>query len=419
VARKRDIARVIAARYLSRAGSEAAFFVGVWGKAAFSFQATAIQIATLMFVLSVVSILGSVISGVLVDRYGPRRVLIGAEILFVPASLAIALATDLGSLTVLVAFWGFVGAPVMTAGASFAPFLAGDNEDELRKMNSWIESAGSAAFITGPALGSLIVHYANVDWVFFADAATSLIAAVLVARTRLTYPKRDKGHSSAFGEFRDGIRTAYRARSLRFYVLAGTVVWLGFGAFGALEPLFYRDVVKTGIEAIGYVNSVFGVGILAGALLLQRLPKKIVSARALTVTVMLTGLCSIAYVGTSNIRIVVIGAALWGFVIGVMEPLLRTLLHRDSPKGMVGRITGTAMVHRQAGELLPLAFAPWLAATFGVQLTLIGGAMTVTVIAVLALFEASAIDRIAGTSASTDVEVSTLLAADEPISPNR
>ncbi len=419
MARRRDIARVIAARYLSRAGSEAAFFVGVWGKAAFDFNATSSQIAGLMFVLSAVSIIGSVIGGVLVDRYGPRRVLIGAEVLFIPATLAVAFARDIPSLTALVAFWGLVGAPVMTSGASFAPFLAGDDENDLRKMNSWLESAGSAAFITGPALGSLIVHYANVDWVFFVDAATSLVAAILVARTVLIHPKREREHGNPLREFRDGIATAYRARSLRFYVLAGTVVWLGFGAFSALEPLFFRDVLKTGVEAIGYMNSLFGAGILAGALLLQRLPKKVISARGLCIAVVLTGLGSIAYVGTSSIRVVAIGALTWGVVIGVLEPLLRTLLHRDSPAGMVGRITGTAQVHRQAGELLPLAFAPWLASVFGVQLTLMAGGVTVALVALLALREAGAIDRAARAHPRPDVEVATLITSDEPISPNR
>ncbi|MCE5191326.1 MAG: MFS transporter [Actinomycetia bacterium] len=419
MARKRDIARVIAARYLSRAGSEAAFFVGVWGKAAYDLHATSSQIAALMLVLSVVSIVGSVFGGVLVDRYGPRRVLIGAEVLFVPASLSVALAHDLGSLTALVALWGLAGAPVMTSGASFAPFLAEDDEGDLRTMNSWIESAGSAAFITGPALGSLIVHYANVDWVFFIDAATSLIAAALVARTTLAHRKRQRDRGTAFTEFRDGVSAAYSTRSLRFYVLGGSVVWLGFGAFSALEPLFYRDVVKTGVEAIGYMNSIFGVGILAGALLLQRLPKKIVSARGLCVTVVLTGLGAVAYVGTADIRAIALGAALWGIAIGVMEPLLRTLLHRDSPANMVGRITGTAQVHRQAGELLPLAFAPTLAALFGVQATLVGGGVIVAVVAFFALFEASAIDRSTRISPPAEVEMARLSATDEPISPNQ
>ncbi len=390
--RRIDFARIIAARYLSRAGSEAAFFVGVWGKAAFDFQATAGQLAIVMLALSIVSIAGSIIGGVLVDRFGPRRTLIGAEMLFAPAALAIVFADSLTSLTVLAAIWGFVGAPVMTAGASFAPFLAKD-EEQLTKVNAWLEAAGSAAFVTGPAAGAFIVHYVSVDWVFYVDAITSVIAAVLVWRARLARPVKREAHTSAFAEFREGVSVAYGSRSLRFYVLGGTVAWLGFGAFSALEPLFYRDAVGTSIEALGYVNSLFGVGILVGSYVLSRLPRGAISARGLSVTLILSGLGSLAYVGTTDLRFIALGAVVWGIVLGVMEPLLRTLVHRDSPAGLVGRITGTAMVHRQAGELVPLAFAPALAATFGVQATLIGGGLLISIIAAIALFEAAAIDR--------------------------
>lgn len=80
---------------------------------------------------------------------------------------------------------------------------------------------------------------------------------------------------------------------------------------------------------------------------------------------------------------------------------------------------GTAQVHRQAGELLPLAFAPWLASVFGVQLTLMAGGVTVALVALLALREAGAIDRAARAHPRPDVEVATLITSDEPISPNR
>ncbi|MHB1341681.1 MAG: MFS transporter [Coriobacteriia bacterium] len=417
MARPTDIRRVITARFLSRAGSEAAFFVGVWGKAAFDLKATPAQLAVVMFVLSTVAILGSITGGLLVDRYGPRRVLIAAEVLFVPAALAIGLADDLLTLTVLVAIWGLVGMPVQTAGASLAPYLAEDDGD-LARMNSWIEAAGSAAFVTGPVMGSLIVRYASIDWVFYIDAVTSLVAALIFMTVKIKAPKRapERGHPMA--EFKAGIKATYGKRSLRFYVLGGTIAWLGFGAFGALEPLFYRDVVGTSVEAIGYMNSIFGVGILLGALALQRMPRKVISARGLAITMFFTGLGTIAYVGSADLRIIAVGALVWGAVIGVLEPLLRTLLHRDAPVGMVGRITGAAQVHRQAGELVPLAFAPALAAAFGVQATLIAGGVLVATVSALGLAEASAIDREARARVLLDVPVETLKVTDEPISPN-
>ncbi|MBC7265962.1 MAG: MFS transporter [Coriobacteriia bacterium] len=412
---KPDIRRALAARFISRAGSEAAFFIGVWGKAAFSLHATPRQLALVMFCLSAASIGGSVVGGVLVDRYGPKRVIMGAEALFVPIALAVAAADSLATLVPLVALWGLAGSPIQTAGASLAPFLVREASG-LARMNSLLETAGSAAFISGPVLGALVSKSLGVDSVFVFDALTSLVAVALFARTRIEGPARRTERPSPLREMAEGVRIAYGMRSIRFYVLAGTVTWLGFGAFGALEPLFYRDVVKTGVEAIGYVNAIFGAGILTGASMLRRLPRSIVSARGLAAAVALTGAGSILYVGTADLRIIALGAFAWGTIVGLLEPLLRTLLHRDTPHELVGRVTGTAQVHRQAGELVPLAFAPALAAAIGVQQTLIAGGLFTAVAATAGLLEARAIDR---TAAPAPAEIQPLLASDEPISPIR
>ena len=71
--------------------------------------------------------------------------------------------------------------------------------------------------------------------------------------------------------------------------------------------------------------------------------------------------------------------------VGSFEPLLRTLLHLDSPHEYVGRIVGTAQWHRSAGELVPLAFVPILATTIGIQETLIAGGIIVAFVALLGL----------------------------------
>jgi DHA3 family macrolide efflux protein-like MFS transporter len=192
------------------------------------------------------------------------------------------------------------------------------------------------------------------------------------------------------------------------------VVWLSFGAFGALEPLFFRDVVGAGVEALGWVNVVFGAAMVAGSLLLPKLPGRIVTARGLMLFLVLCGLGTVGYVGSSQLRFVALGAVAWGLVIGATEPLMRTLIHRDSPTEVVGRVMGTTMMHRHGGELLPLAFAPAAAAAFGVQPTLIAGGLIASAIALLSFGEARAIDRLP----HRESEPTASLAAEVPLSPN-
>lgn len=414
--RNRDVMRVVAARFISRVGGEAAFFVGIWGKAAYAFHATPAQLAVLMGTLSLASIVGTVAAGVLIDRYDARRVLAGAETVFVPVALALMLPTSMWQLTVLAGLLGFFGAPVMTAAASFAPFLAKE-PGELERINAWIEGAGSTSYIIGPALGAVLAQFVSLDSIFVLDAATSLAAVLLVAG--VTLRPRERGpreERHALAELKEGLRYTYTHRALRYPILIGTATWLGFGAFGALEPLFYRDVLRTGVSTIGYMNTLFGVGLVIGAWAFSRLPRRAVSARGLAVVAAVVGCGAILYVGTNILAVVAVGGLLWGVTIGVADVLLRVLIQDSSPDHLVGRIAGASQMHRQAGELLPLAVAPTLAAAFGVQAVLIGGGLLMAAVSLASLAEARVVDRLPRLRSSR--ATAALSGKDEPISPN-
>jgi hypothetical protein len=103
----------------------------------------------------------------------------------------------------------------------------------------------------------------------------------------------------------------------------------------------------------------------------------------------------------------------WGLVIGAFFPLLRTLIHLNSPEELVGRITGTLHVHQHGGELLPLAVVPSLAALWGVQRVLLVAGGLLAIVGVAASREAMAIDRIRKAEVPPPEH---FVVADEPIS---
>lgn len=390
--RNRDIMLVVAARFISRVGGSAAFFIGLWGVAAYTFNASPTTLAIIMAGTAVAEIIGSMIAGVLVDRWGPRAVLVGAELAMVPAAIALVVPHSLTTFVPLAWLFGLLVAPTFTAGSAFAPYLV-SGQDALERTNALVEGAGSLAFVLGPAVGAVVSRIAGPTGVFAMVAVTSLAAAACAWFVRIEVAPRTHEAKHPFLEFREGLRVSYSTPALRYAILSGTLIWFGFGAFSALEPLFYRDVVGVSVEWIGWMNSVFGVGLVSGAALLPRLPPKVVSARGLACVTALTGLGAIAYVGSSNLAMIAVGAAIWGVVIGAGEPLLRTILHINSPHEYVGRIVGTAQYHKNAGELVPLAIAPWLAVAIGVQPTLIVGGVLVSVVALASLPIATRIDR--------------------------
>ena len=75
----------------------------------------------------------------------------------------------------------------------------------------------------------------------------------------------------------------------------------GYGAFDPLESFFYRDVLRVGVEWMGWLSSASGVGAVLGAVLALRLPPHLVNLKTLLVALMSVGLGSLLYVGTSYV----------------------------------------------------------------------------------------------------------------------
>ena len=388
----RNLAYVVLARFISRLGGSAVWFIGTMGVAAYGFDATPKELAVMSAINGVAAIAGSLIAGVLIDRFGPRKVMVWAEIGSIPPVLWMMVAPTFPLFIVGSALFSLFGIPTWTAGASFAPYIV-EGREQLERANAYIEGGSSVGFVLGPALGALVSSAFNQRAVFWIMIIGSVIAAVAAWKTRIDESPAEHVSHNAWADFKDGVRVAYTTRSILYVILMGTAVWLGFGAFSALEILFYRDVVNVGVEWIGWMNTTFGIGLVAGAALLPRLPDKIVSARGLALYTILTGLGTVLYVGSTDLRLIAAGSIVWGVILGGLEPLLRTLLHLDSPHEYVGRIVGASQWHRSLGELVPLAFVPALAALVGIQETLLGGGLLVAAIALAGLPFAISIDR--------------------------
>jgi predicted MFS family arabinose efflux permease len=313
------------------------------------------------------------------------------EVLFIPAALSLIWADSIPTLAVATFALGLVGTPVFTAISSFAPFLT-DDETRLAKINSWIEGASWLAFVLGPAAGALLAGTLGIDSIFVLDAATSLIAVAVLVPVKVRHLSAST-HSGGFTELKEGFAIAYGNPRLRFYIWLGSSVWLMFGVFGALEPLFYRDVLGVEVEAIGWVNSVFGLGLVGGTLISGRLPERFRTATWLTILVGMNAVGVLAYVGTDLVSVVVVAAPFWGIIIGMMAPLHRTMIQVNSPDEAVGRIMGVSHIHSEVGHLLPLAFAPAVAAVLGVQKTLLYAGSIVAIVAIVFIGPARRLDR--------------------------
>jgi predicted MFS family arabinose efflux permease len=324
-----------------------------------------------MGAVALVTIVSGLGAGVLIDRTDPRRVMIVGELLFIPTALAATQAETILTLTIAAAAMTLFSGAVFTAIAAFPPYLA-DHDAQLVKINSGLESAGMAAMMFGPAIGAAVARVSNLDAVFVLDAATSLVSVLLVLPVKVrTTEKQKRSQTSALTEIREGFVHCYSDAKLRYLILASSSMWLVLGAFRVLEALFFRDILKVSPSVLGVVISLWGSGLVCGALAVMRMPRRILSARGVAALLVLNGVAVVAYVGTDHLAVAVTGAIIWGFLLGILITAARTLIHRSSPPALIGRIAGAVAFHREVATLVPLMVLPSVAGVTGVQTPLV------------------------------------------------
>ena len=215
-------------------------------------------------------------------------------------------------------------------------------------------------------------------------------------------------NASSRATFAASIKTVFTNSVLALLFCIIFLSNFGYGAFDPLESFFYRDVLHVGVEWMGWLSSASGVGAVLGfvpqmlvlflmlSVLALRLPPHLVNLKTLLVALMSVGLGSLLYVGTPYVGVALVGQIALGVAWGVVNPLHNTIVQTTAPLEQLGRVNSVMGFGNMFAGVVPLAIAPWLAATFGVQQTLIGAGMVVTAVpAVLLLFGRRHFDRAA------------------------
>ncbi len=128
--------------------------------------------------------IGALLPGALADRFGRRKVLAGALILYIVTALGCALVRDFNSLLVMRALQGFGCAGL----AVIPPAIIRDRfeGDRMAKLQSLIQMIFMLVPMLAPSLGQAILIYANWRWIF---AIMALLAALVSAWAYLRLPE--------------------------------------------------------------------------------------------------------------------------------------------------------------------------------------------------------------------------------------
>jgi len=152
-----------------------------------------------------------------------------------------------------------------------------------------------------------------------------------------------------------------------FVVLAMAAGLFIIGCFGPLVAIYVRDNLQGSARLFGYVSGTIGVGLLLGTQILRKLATRVADD-----TMVLSGLAGIG-VGVFLLGALVHPAAtlLASFTIGfafsaIMVPA-QTLLQRETPHAMIGRVSSTNISVALLGQIIGLLMSSIFADLFGVR----------------------------------------------------
>ena len=395
--------RLVAMRFLIYTGFQTSYFIGVIGTLTYADGASVVATSLAVLFMNVFVILGSFAGGAELDAWGPRRHFL--------LSIVGALATG----TAIIAFGGATG--VVLLGAVFLGFTMGfaqpiatsypayltNDPVELKDINSAITMFSNVSIIVGPTLGGFVAAASSSRAVFVLMMLFTLLALIAgwgfkpqTGRVVGHAGQSSNPSASSRVTFATSIKTAFTNSVLALLFCIIFLSNFGYGAFDPLESFFYRDVLHVGVEWMGWLSSASGVGAVLGAVLALRLPPHLVNLKTLLVALMSVGLGSLLYVGTPYVGVALVGQVALGIAWGVVNPLHNTIVQTTAPLEQLGRVNSVMGFGNMFAGVAPLAVAPWLAATFGAQRTLVGAGMVVTAVpAALLLFGRRHFDRAA------------------------
>lgn len=306
--------------------------------------------------------------GVVADRFGPRRVVIGSDAVRCAAVLAVAALLFLTSpglwpLALLALVFGTVDAVFMPAVGALPARLT--EKDQLARVQGMRGLAIRFASVVGAPLGGLAVATGGAPAAFAVAGLLIAVSLPLLVSVRVRELPQDGTPGTAgtaWGDLRAGLRYIRRHR-----VLAPLMVAIALGDLGFVGPLnvgltLLADRRGWGAAGMGWVLAGFAVGAGAVSLLLTvrgRLPRAgLVAGCALIAGCVAVG--ALAYV--PHLAATVATAVLVGLLTGLSGAMCGALLQTASEPAYLGRVTSVSSLVSLG--LTPLSM-PFAAAAIG------------------------------------------------------
>ena len=336
------------------------------------------------------------VGGIWADRLPRHRVMVFSNVVsgLSQGTIAVLLLTgeaEIWHVAVLAAVNGLSTAFFFPAATGIVPQTV--SRGMLQQANAILRLGQNASWIGGAALGGLVVAATSPGIGIAVDAASFLIAALLLAMIRLPATLRMEG-SNFLGELKEGWRE-FSSRTWLWVIVIqfGFVNAVLLGVEGVLGPAVAKEHLG-GAAAWGLILTAQSLGLVAGGLLLLRLrPRRLLFAG--TIGFLLTIPFMLGLAGPLPVVALIALAAIAGIGNETFGIMWDTTMQQEIPQEKLSRVYSYDALGSFVLIPLGVAIVGPVSEVLGTRETILGAAaisLTAT-LAVLLVHDVRTIER--------------------------
>jgi DHA3 family macrolide efflux protein-like MFS transporter len=366
--------RVFYAQVVSLFGDFLALFA-VIAVVSFRMHGTAAQLTGVQIAYRLPIVFVGPIAGVFVDRWPLKPTLISSDLLRAGLALLLIPAASLwqvyGVLAALSCVSAFFGPAQTVTIRSHVP-IAG-----LMSANALMQIAFMGSRIIGPSIAGVLVYSFTPRVCYAIDVISFLVSAGLIASVAIVRPASllaPAGSSTnrihqIWIDMKAGWSFIIHHSAILFFVIAMAAGLFTIGCFGPLISIYVRDTLRADPGLFGFVSGMVGVGLLVGTQIIRQIARQAWSSDTGLVLWGLFGIgAGVLLLGAvPHIAATFAATFIIGFAFAAIMVPASTLIQRETPPDMLGRVGSTNASVIFLGQILGLAASGVLAEFVGVR----------------------------------------------------
>lgn len=311
--------------------------------------------AGLTFLWMILPALFAPLIGMFVDRVRRRPFLVWGNLASALMVLPLLLVRQENDVWIIWTVAFFYGISFIALPAALNGLLKELMPDELLvDANSALQTVKEGYRLIGPLAGAGLFAWLGGGAVAVIDAASFVVAAVMIALipVREQRPVREESHW--WTEMTGGLRHLANDQLLRHTLIAFGMTLLVLG-FSESSIYAITDAFNKPVTFVGVIVSVQGVGAIVGGLTASAVTRRLAETGAIVLSLALMaaslGLIAIA----SSLAVVLVAVVPFGYSLPVMIVAFMTLLQRRTPSSLMGRASAGVEVVMGVPQSLSIA----------------------------------------------------------------